>query len=83
MPLPKRWPYKAKQQRDQAAERVMDIIRFLTPLVENGYTLTETEELRRQARALSAAKSAAMWLMKAGAPIQPFENGPPMAMEDE
>jgi hypothetical protein len=66
MTAPKRWPYNARMHRDEAADRIMDIIRELQPL-------SETERLRRQARALSAAQDAAHWLSKAGAPIQPIE----------
>jgi hypothetical protein len=73
MTAPKRWPYNARMHRDEAADRIMDIIRELQPLVHNGRALSETERLRRQARALSAAQDAAHWLSKAGAPIQPIE----------
>ena len=71
MTAPKPWPYIARMQRDEAADRVMDTIRELEPLIHNGHGYSETEQLRRLARALSAAQKAATWLIKAGAPIQP------------
>lgn len=82
MTAPKRWPKNARRARDEAAERVQDAIRYLSPLIENGHHLTQTDTLIRQARALSALKDAAMWLHSAGAPIIPFEGGPPLSIED-
>jgi hypothetical protein len=83
MTTPKRWPKNARRARDEAADRVQDAIRFLSPLIENGHHLTKTDTLIRQARALSALKDAAMWLHSAGAPIQPFEGGAPLATGDK
>lgn len=83
MTAPKRWPKNARRARDEAADRVQDAIRFLAPLIQNGHSLTETDKLLRQARALDALRQAQAWLMDAGAPVKPFEGGgPPRAIDD-
>lgn len=83
MTAPKRWPKNARKARDEAAERVQDAIRFLSPLIQNGHHLTETDRIIRQARALDSLRQAAAWLREAGAPIQPFEGGGPPLRADE
>ena len=66
---PKTWPYLAAQQRNAAAEEAMKIARNLRPLVE-GETFTQTERLRRQAIALSAAERILGLMLEAGAPVR-------------
>jgi len=74
MTKPRTWPNVAKTQRDQSADKAMDGIRLLRPLV-NGERLDRTEVLRRQARALDAFRHIAWLLHAAGAPIRPEDLG--------
>ena len=80
---PKPWPQNAIRARNQAAERVQDAIRVLSPLVYEKRTFTRGEILLRAFRALNSCQIAVQWLMDAGAPVVPFEDGAPMAMDQE
>lgn len=67
---PREWPNNAKRQRDEAAEAAVTGIRILEPLV-NGEEMTETEQLRRQARALNLFQKIARLLESIGACTRP------------
>lgn len=65
-----RWPNVMAALRDRAAEEAIAGISALRPLVE-GERLTETEALRRQAKALAALQQVARCMERAGAPTRP------------
>ena len=65
----KRWPNNAAWARDDAATEFVRISRMLLPLVE-GERLDQTETLRRQAVALSAAQSGLVALTRVGARVR-------------
>jgi hypothetical protein len=52
---PRDWPNNAKEARDRASEAAAEIVRVLTPLMDDR-TFTETERLRREAKALNEAQ---------------------------
>lgn len=65
-----RWPNGMSALRDRASEEAVAGIAALRPLVE-GERLTETEALRRQAKALASLQQIARCMEKAGAPTRP------------
>lgn len=67
---PRPWPNNAKEARDRAAEEAVVIIHQLESLVTDG-NHTETERLRRIARALVAAQKIARLLESVGACTRP------------
>lgn len=68
---PRPWPNRAKEARDRAAEEAVAGIRALKPLVFEERNFTETERLRRAARALSALQQIARLMESQGAPTRP------------
>jgi hypothetical protein len=70
MTEPRPWPNNAKEARDRSAEEAQAGIRALGPLVE-GRRMTETEQLRRVARAMMAFQSIARHMESQGAPTRP------------
>lgn len=67
---PREWPNVAKDVRDRAAEYAVEIIKALEPVVCSERPFTETERLRREAKALSAAQMIARLLEGVGAPTR-------------
>lgn len=66
------WPNGAKAARDEAAERLQEIVNELKPMVEEK-PLTSDAIYRRCARAHARALEALLWLKSAGACTRPVE----------
>lgn len=66
---PREWPNKAKMARDLAALEAMAGIRSLRAVVEGERAFTESERLRREARALISLQEIARLLAEQGAAI--------------
>jgi len=67
---PREWPNVAKDARDRAAEMAAEIIKALEPVVCSERAFTETDRLKREARALSAAQQICRLLEGVGAPTR-------------
>lgn len=69
-PLP--WPThgRATEARNRSAECAQVVIYALRPLVEGEYELSETEQLRRIAKALDAAQEILRMMAGQGAPVE-------------
>lgn len=68
---PREWPNVARRARDEAAEALVEAANQLDPLVLSDKTFTETERLRRQARALAMVQKALRHLEAVGAQTRP------------
>lgn len=67
---PRPWPNNAMDARDRSAEAASEGARLLEPLV-NGEQFTETERLRREARALNLFQRILRLLEGVGAKTRP------------
>ena len=68
MPKARPWPNNALHAKRCAEEAFAEIAQMLEPLIHNGNAFDRTETLRRQARALAAAQSGLIALMKVDEP---------------
>lgn len=67
---PRDWPNVAKAARDLAAEEAVRGIVALEPLVMSEAAMTDSEKLRRVARALNSLQRIARALENVGAPTR-------------
>lgn len=67
MPRLREWPTKAAQARDEAAMLAQEAIIQLEPLLMSDRQITDTERVRRLARALVAIQKTARLLESVGA----------------
>lgn len=67
---PREWPNVAKAARDMAAEAAVAGIVALEPLVLDERGITESERVRRMARALNCLQRIARVLESVGAPTR-------------
>jgi hypothetical protein len=66
----KRWPNNAIEQRNQSAEKAVEILRTLSPFInEDNYRPTQLELIRRTSKAYIAAQRIITLMREAGAPI--------------
>ena len=68
---PRPWPNNAKDARDRSAEAACEGVRMLEPLVHGEQQFTETERLRREAKALNLFQRILRLLEGAGAKTRP------------
>ena len=64
------WPTKAAWARDDAAQALTEAARQLEPLVAGERQISETEIIRRTARALAAVEKAIRILAQVGAQVR-------------
>lgn len=64
------WPTQAMWARDGAAESLIEVVRALEPVVAGERQISETEIIRRTARALAQANKALRILTEAGARVE-------------
>ena len=68
---PRPWPNNAAEARDRAAEAASNGVRTLEPVVLGDQQFTETERLRREARALNLFQRILRLLEGVGAKTKP------------
>ena len=68
---PRPWPNNAADARDRAAEAALAGIHALAPVVTSEQPMSETERLRREAKALHALQTIIRLLESVGACTRP------------
>jgi len=68
---PREWPNNARHARDEAAEAAAEGINVLEPVVYGERQFTETERLRREAKALNLFQKIVRLLESVGAKTRP------------
>lgn len=64
------WPNSALWARDDAAQSLAEAVRMLEPVVAGERQISETEMIRRTARALAAVERAIRVLVQVGAQVR-------------
>jgi len=72
MSTPREWPNVAKEARDRAAEKAVEGIRLLQPIVRGYKEMPDFEKFQRISMALDNYQTIARFLEMVGACTQPF-----------